>query len=163
MIPTRVLALVVLSIQATHLSAQSNDAARLVGAWRLVSWEMQSADGTVRKSPMSVGSLMYSDSGRMCGMLMDPTRKTWTGRRPQDEDIRAAWDGLVAYCGTYEVDAKAGFIVHHVEIEKSPSNVGMTRKRWFTLDGNRLSLRIDSAELPANQKESRLVWERIGR
>ena len=143
--------------------AQGTDAVRLVGAWRLVSWELQLADGTVRKNPMSVGSLMYSDTGRMCGVLMDPNRKAWTGRQPTDDEVRAAYNGIVAYCGTYEVDSKAGFVVHHVDIEKSPSNVGITRKRWYTLEGSRLSLRVDAAELPANQKESRLVWERVGR
>lgn len=140
--------------------AQADDAKALVGAWRLVSWETTQADGSVRKSPMSVGSLMYSDSGRMCGVLMDPNRKT-PSRPPTDEEIRSAYNGIVAYCGTYEVDTKAGFVVHHVDLEKSPSNVGINRKRWFTLEGNRLSLRIDAAELPATQKESRLVWERV--
>ena len=91
---------------------------------------------------------------------MDPNRKA-PSRPPADEEIRAVYNGLVAYCGTYEVDAKAGFVVHHVDLEKSPASVGIVRKRWFTLEGDRLSLRIDSAELPAGQKESRLVWERV--
>src|SRR4051812_14359347 len=140
--------------------AQSPDPKALVGAWRLVSWDTTQADGSVRKSPMSVGSLMYSDSGRMCGVLMDPNRKM-PSRPPTDEELRSAYNGIVAYCGTYEVDAKAGFVVHSVDLEKSPSNVGIKRKRWFTLEGNRLSLKIDAAELSANQKESRLVWERV--
>jgi hypothetical protein len=141
--------------------AQEPAANALVGAWRLVSWEMTQADGSVRKSPMSVGSLMYSDSGRMCGVLMDPNRRM-PSRPPTDEDIRSAYSGIVAYCGTYEVDARAGFVVHHVDLEKSPASVGINRKRWFTLEGNRLSLRIDPAELQPGQKESRLVWERVG-
>ena len=136
------------------------DPKALVGAWRLVSWDVTQADGSVRRNPMSVGSLMYSDSGRMCGVIMDPNRKALS-RPPADEEIRAVYNGLVAYCGTYEVDAKAGFVVHHVDLEKSPASVGIVRKRWFTLEGDRLSLRIDSAELPAGQKESRLVWERV--
>jgi hypothetical protein len=134
----------------------------LAGAWKLVSWETRQADGSVRNSPMSVGSLMYSDSGRMCGLLMDPSRKPLSGP-PADEEIKSAYNGLVAYCGTYEIDAKAGFVVHHVDIEKSPSSVGIARKRWFTLEGDRLSLRVDQAELGANTTESRLVWERVRR
>ena len=145
---------------APSMHAQTFDPRALVGAWRLVSWEMTQADGSVRKSPMSVGSLIYSDSGRMCGVLMDPNRKM-ASRPPTDEEIRSAYNGIVAYCGTYEVDAKAGFVVHSVDLEKSPSNVGIKRKRWFTLEGDRLSLKIDAAELQANQKESRLVWERV--
>lgn len=140
--------------------AQTADPKALIGAWRLVSWEMTLTDGTVRTNPMSVGSLIYSDSGRMCAMLMDPNRKM-ASRTPTDEEIRAAYAGVVAYCAAYEVDPKAGFVVHHVDLEKSPSNIGINRKRWFTLEGNRLSLRIDAAELPPTQKESRLVWEKV--
>jgi Lipocalin-like domain len=160
MLAARVLIAALIVAATPRASAQGIDPKALVGAWRLVSWETTQADGTVRKSPMSVGSLMYSDSGRMCGVLMDPTRKT-PSRPPTDEEIRAAYNGIVAYCGTYEVDSKAGFVVHHVDLEKSPTNVGINRKRWFTLEGNRLSLKIDAAELPATQKESRLVWERV--
>ena len=160
MLVARVLIAALLVAAAPRASAQGIDPKALVGAWRLVSWETTQADGTVRKSPMSVGSLMYSDSGRMCGVLMDPTRKT-PSRPPTDEEIRAAYNGIVAYCGTYEVDAKAGFVIHHVDLEKSPANIGINRKRWFALEGNRLSLKIDAAELPATQKESRLVWERV--
>jgi len=160
MFAARVLIAALLVAAAPRASAQGIDPKALVGAWRLVSWETTQADGTVRKSPMSVGSLMYSDSGRMCGVLMDPTRKT-PSRPPTDEDIRAAYNGIVAYRGTYEVDAKAGFVIHHVDLEKSPANIGINRKRWLALEGNRLSLKIDAAELPATQKESRLVWERV--
>ena len=159
MLAARVLIAALLVAAAPRASAQGIDPKALVGAWRLVSWETTQADGTVRKSPMSAGSLMYSDSGRMCGVLMDPTRKT-PSRPPTDEEIRAAYNGIVAYCGTYEVDA-AGFVVHHVDLEKSPANIGINRKRWFTLEGSHLSLKIDAAELPATQKESRLVWERV--
>lgn len=148
------------AVFAPPMLAQTNDAKALVGAWRLVSWESTQADGSVRKNPMSVGSLMYSDSGRMCGVIMDPNRKA-PSRPPTDEEIRSAYGGLVAYCGTYEVDTKAGFVVHSVDLEKSPSNVGIKRKRWFTITGDRLSLTIDAAELAPNQKESRLVWERV--
>jgi len=160
MLAARVLIAALLVAAASRASAQGIDPKALIGAWQLVSWETTQADGTVRKSPMSVGSLIYSDSGRMCGVLMDPTRKT-PSRPPTDEDIRAAYNGIVAYCGTYEVDAKAGFVIHHVDLEKSPANIGINRKRWFALEGNRLSLKIDAAELPATQKESRLVWERV--
>jgi len=160
MLVARVLITALVLAAAPRASAPAIDPKALVGAWRLVSWETTQADGTVRKSPMSVGSLMYSDSGRMCGVLMDPTRKT-PSRPPTDDEIRAAYNGIVAYCGTYEVDSKAGFVVHHVDLEKSPANIGINRKRWFTLEGNRLSLKIDAAELPATQKESRLVWERV--
>jgi hypothetical protein len=143
--------------------ATADDASRLVGAWRLVSWETRLDDGTTRRNRMTTGSLIYSDSGQMCAMLMDPDRAKWTGR-PDDAQVRAAWDGVVAYCGRYDVHGAEGFVLHHVEFEKTPSIVGTIRKRWFTFDAaGRLTLRIDSAENGPNVAESRLVWERVSR
>jgi len=142
-------------------ATQTADAPALVGAWRLVSWDERLDDGTMRRNPRTVGSLMYSDSGRMCGVIMDPNRPGWRGR-PQDAEVRVAWDGLVTYCGNYEVHASEGFVVHHVDIEKSPSLIGIDRKRWFTFEGpNRLVLRVDPAENQGTTAESRLTWERV--
>lgn len=137
--------------------------ASLVGAWRLVSWDERLADGTTRRSPRRVGSLMYSDSGRMCGVIMDPDRPAWRSL-PQDGEVRVAFDGLVSYCGAYEVHAAEGFVVHHVDIEKSPGAVGANRKRWFAFEGpDRLVLRVDPAETDPAIAESRLIWERVKR
>ena len=145
------------------IAAPADDGAKLVGAWRLVSWEARLADGSTRKNPMSTGSLIYSDSGRMCAMLMDPTRTKWTGQ-PDDAQVRAAWNGVAAYCGPYDVHADEGFVLHHVEFEKTPSIVGTIRKRWFTFDdAGRLTLRVDPAENGPNVVENRLVWERVSR
>ena len=145
------------------VAAPADDGGKLVGAWRLVSWEARLADGSTRRNPMSTGSLIYSDSGRMCAMLMDPNRATWTGQ-PDDAQMRAAWNGVVAYCGRYDAHAAEGFVLHHVEFEKTPSIVGTIRKRWFTFDdAGRLMLRIDPAENGPNIIESRLIWERVSR
>jgi hypothetical protein len=70
------------------IAAPADDGGQLVGAWRLVSWEARLADGSTRKNPMSTGSLIYSDSGRMCAMLMDPNRAKWTGQ-PDDAQVPA--------------------------------------------------------------------------
>lgn len=143
------------------IQAARDAGASLVGAWRLVSWEDRLADGTTRRNARTVGSLIYSDTGRMCAVIMDPNRPVWRGR-PQDAEVRTAYDGLVAYCGAYELHAAEGFVVHQVDIEKSPAIVGVKRKRWFTFDGpNRLVLRIDQAELQNTTAESRLIWERV--
>jgi hypothetical protein len=143
--------------------AAADDASKLVGAWRLVSWEARLADGTIRRNPMNTGSLIYSDSGQMCAVIMNPDRAKWSGR-PDDVQVRAAWDGVVAYCGSYDVHGAEGFVLHHVDLEKTPSIVGTTRKRWFTFDAaGRLTLRVDPAENGPNVVESRLVWERVSR
>lgn len=129
------------------LAAPADEGAKLVGAWRLVSWEARLADGSTFRNPMNTSSPIYSDSWRMCAMLMDPNRAKWTGR-PDAAQVRAA----------------EGFVLHHVEFEQTPSIVGTIRKRWLTFDdAGRLTLRIDPAENGPNVVESRLVWERVSR
>jgi hypothetical protein len=69
---------------------------------------------------------------------------------------------LNAYCARVEVRADEGYVLHHVEVDKVPNLVGRTKKRWFTFQGpNRVSLRVDPAELAPPVVESTLIWERV--
>ena len=136
---------------------------RLVGMWRLVSWPERLADGTNRQNQKAVGYLIYTDNGHMCYVAMNAQRPKWSsGASPTPDEIVKSFNGFYAYCGAVEVHARAGFILHHVDIDKSPNFVGQTRKRWFKFDGpNRISLRIDSAENNPPVVESTLIWERV--
>ena len=98
-------------------------AAQLVGTWRLVATRQLLSDGTVRPEvglgPRGVGYIMYSDTGRMCAFLSNPDRPRWKSQtEPTDTELRAAFEGVVAYCGTYEVNEPERYVVHHVEMDK---------------------------------------------
>ena len=115
----------------------------LVGTWRLVSASQRLTDGTVRPDPQTgsrgTGYIMYSDTGRMCAVLANPDRPKWKSETaPVEAEVRAAFDGLVAYCGTYEVNDAEGYVVHHIEMDRVPNLSGTDRKRDDTLSGNRL-------------------------
>jgi hypothetical protein len=142
--------------------AQDDIATQFLGIWRLVSWEQRLADGTTRQAPNSVGYIIYTDTGHICYVGINPSRPKWKSSIPTESEALSGIVGMGAYCGTVEVHANEGFVLHHVEIERVPNNVGMVRKRWFTFDSpNRLSLRIDSPELIAPIVESTLTWERV--
>lgn len=79
---------------------------------------------------------------------------------PQDAEVRAAFDGFVAYCGTYEVNEKEQYVVHHVDLDKAPHIVGTDRRRSFVFSGNRLSLTLPSPPREG-ATQSTLVWERV--
>jgi hypothetical protein len=143
---------------APHLAAQ------LVGTWRLVATRQLLSDGTVRPEvglgPRGVGYIMYSDTGRMCAFLSNPDRPRWKSQtEPNDTELRAAFEGVVAYCGTYEVNEPERYVVHHVEMDKVPNLAGTDRKRYVTLSGNRLLLRPSA--LPEGIKEWTIEWERV--
>ena len=152
-------------IKSTVAQSEVNIAQQFVGTWRLVSWQQRLADGTTRPSAISVAFLIYTDVNRMCSVGMNPNRAKWNSATAPTESEALAGMGtraLYAYCATVEIHANEGFVLHHVEVDKAPNDVGRTRKRWFTFEGpNRISLRIDTPELIAPVVESTLLWERV--
>lgn len=164
-----IISLCVLGGRWFEIHAQPQDdvstAKKFIGMWRLVSWPQRLADGTTRQNPMSAAYIIYTDTSHMCFVGMNPNRPKWksaTAPTPEEMTSGLGRNDFGAYCGTVEVHAKEGFILHHVEIEKSPNLVGTTRKRWFTFDGpNRVALRIDPSQNTAPVVESTLIWERV--
>ena len=136
--------------------------AQFLGMWKLVSWEQRVADGTTRQAANSVGYIVYTDVGRMCYVGMNPNRPKWKSLTPTEPEALTGIVGLGAYCAAVELHAGEGYVVHHLDIERVPNNVGIARKRWFRFDSaNRLTLRIDTPELIPPVVESTLTWERI--
>jgi hypothetical protein len=131
--------------------------------WRLASRTERLADGTTRQHPNNTGYIIYTDTGHMCYVAMNPNRSRWKSETaPTPEEALSGITGLGAYCATVEIHAKEGFVVHHVEIERSPNIVGRARKRWFTFQGpNRVALRVDTPELNSPVVEDTLTWDRV--
>ena len=146
-----------------HAQSQDEVVTQFVGTWRLVSWVQRLADGTTRQNPISVGILIYADAGHMCSVGMNPNRPRWkSAAAPTSEEALSGITGMYGYCATVKIHAKEGFVIHHVDIDKSPDVVGTDRKRWFTFSGpNRVALRIDTPELTSPVVESILTWERV--
>jgi hypothetical protein len=145
--------------------AQSKDdiAKQFFGTWRLISFSQRLADGTIRQSPQTAGYLIYTDTNHVCYMNMDPYRPKWKSpAAPTESEMTSAFNGFGAYCGPFEIHGSEGFVLHHHQIDRAPNSVGTIAKRWFTFQGpNRLTLRIDAAELSPPVLESTLVWERV--
>jgi hypothetical protein len=140
-------------------------ARQFLGAWRLAGSEQKLADGTTRNNPIygpgGVGYIIYSHTGHMCVVTMDPSRPKWqTESVPTESELRSAMDGLMTYAGPYEVNAGEGYVIHHVEVDKIPNRIGAKRKRFFTFSGNRLILR-PAPPLPEGVVDYWVTWERI--
>ncbi len=158
------IALVLGSFSSTsHAQSEDPIAKQFVGMWRLASRTQRLADGTVRQHPQSVAYLIYTDTGYVCYVAMNPNRPRWKSETaPTPEELLSAIKGLGAYCATVEINAKEEFVIHHIEIEGNPNMVGRARKRWFTFQGpNRVALRIDTPELNPPIVEDMLIWDRV--
>jgi Lipocalin-like domain len=158
-------ALCLCALTNTSQAQSSADVARrFVGTWRLVSWTQRLADGTTRPDPRNVGYIIYTDVGYMCYASMAANRPRWASDNSPTGPEAVATMGVPfnSYCARVEVRADKGFVLHHVEVDKSPNMIGRTRKRWFTFQGpNRVALRMDPSELTAPVVESTLLWERV--
>jgi hypothetical protein len=60
------------------------------------------------------------------------------------------------------VDEKAGRILHHVETALIPNRVGVTLTRFFSLEGDQLTLRPPRLLRDGLDVERTLIWRRVG-
>ncbi|OEV10280.1 lipocalin-like domain-containing protein [Streptomyces nanshensis] len=132
----------------------------LLGAWRLVSWEVTEADGTVSR-PLGehpLGQLLYDRGGRMSAQLVWAHRPLPDGedwRQASQEEMTGSWPGYFGYFGTFTVDGDTGTVTHHVESGSFPGLTGTDQVRDHHLEGRRLTLGAVTA-----WGRVRIVWER---
>jgi len=111
--------------------------ARIVGSWRLVSYELEFQDGGERLFPLGAhpnGYLVFGPDGRMMAYLEAAGR---TAPR-SDEERSAAYRTLLAYTGRYRVDGDKW--ITKVDGAWNVGWSGTDQERFFTLDGDRLSV-----------------------
>jgi hypothetical protein len=136
----------------------------LVGAWRLLSWENQAADGqiTYPMGPDPIGYVIYAADGRFSVTI---SRRGRAGFVAGDllggtiEEKARAVEDFVAYAGRYSFHGDR--VVHHVELSLFPNWVGSDQERWVELAGDRLTLSASPLLLAGKQQVPRLVWERV--
>ena len=122
----------------------TNTTQKLIGTWRLVSWD-RIEDGGKRipaLGPGADGLITYTTDGFMFGMLMAPNRKQFAGTDPfggTAEECGQAMSTALAYCGRYRIDGDC--VVHTVEMSMYPNWVGTEQRRAYRFDGDRVVLR----------------------
>ncbi len=132
------------------VTTQSQDvekhADRMVGSYRLISAEGHSTDGkvTLDWGPEPLGRLMLDAGGRMSIHLLNPSRRLFESGdflRPTPEELEEAFVGYFGYFGSYTIEESEGILTFHVEGAAYPNYIGTKQRRFFILDGDRLTLR----------------------
>jgi hypothetical protein len=131
-----------------------------------VRYEYRRADGklTLPFGENPVGLLIYDAPGHMAGQLMRPGRAPFRRNSISAgtiEEVRAAFEGYIAYCGTYDVDEQAGAVIHHVTASWFPNFVGTDQVRYYEFQGSHLLLRTPPRESGRETRTGLLVWERL--
>ena len=118
-------------------------ASRLLGTWQVLELVDTDPDGKIHypygKQPK--GYIVYDRTGRLHVQVMrtPPTRPFAAGDQAGTEaEVRAAYDGYVAYFGTYEVDEVHGQVIHRVEGSLMPSYTGTDQPRPIKVVGDEL-------------------------
>jgi lipocalin-like protein len=134
---------------------------RLVGSWRLVSYETIEPDGR-RRRPYgdAIGTLIYDSHGNMAGQVMRPDRAPVETAEGGLQQVRAAYLGYVAYFGTYTISADDRSVLHHVVGSLNPAWVGGDQVRTMRWDGDRLVLQA-SIQKGTIAVTHELTWERV--
>lgn len=137
-----------------------------VGTWKLVSFEARRSDGqTVYPfGKVVVGVLNYDARGNMSVQLMRSDRPAFAisdFQKGTPEETKAAFEGFIAYFGTYEIDEEKGTVTHHVKGSSFPNWVGSDQVRFFELSGNHLTLRTPTIQVGGSTLTTLLIWERM--
>jgi hypothetical protein len=109
--------------------------------------------------------LLYDGAGNMSAQLGKTNRARFTSRDPTlgtDAEVRDAFDGYIAYFGTYSIDESKHAITHHVVGASFPNWVGVDLVRIYTFDeGGRLQLATPPIVVGGRSLEYVLLWERM--
>ena len=107
----------------------------LIGAWRYIDATM---DGKSTR-PNGKGLIYYAPSGAMVCQVSPGHGVAKAGAKPTPDEALAAFDGYIAYFGTFTIDERAQTVTHHRQGSVQPGDTAdLVRK--YTIEGDKLKL-----------------------
>jgi hypothetical protein len=107
---------------------------------------------------------MYDATGHMSAQAMRrgrPRLESDDVHKATPEQAKTSFVGYNAYFGTYEVDVRAGLVIHHVQGSLIPNWEGGDQRRRFTLRGDTLILEPPEFMAAGEKRTRRLTWQRV--
>ena len=134
--------------------------------WRLLDCYGKWTDGriTYPYGEHAEGQLMYNDHGSFSGQIAVSGRPVFESGnllKGTPEEIKKAFEGYIAYYGTYEVDENNSQITHHVENGLFPNWVGNNQTRTYEFEGKNLRLNTQPIKGAKADLTVTLLWERV--
>src|SRR5579883_947470 len=130
------------------------DDASLIGTWRLKSFVREITATGERYNQLGEhpeGYLGYAKDGRMYAILVAGERVKPREQAPTDEEALALYRSMITYAGTYSVEGNK--VTHHVDISWNGARTGSDQVRFFTLDGDTLTIKTDRSKSPIDGRE----------
>jgi hypothetical protein len=140
------------------------NAARLLGTWKLVSAIREEKPSGVKTDLFGsnpTGFLNYSPDGRMLTLIVRGDRKRPAGYPISPAEAEGLFRSLMTYAGTWEV--RGDEVFHYVDASANEIWTGSEQKRFYKLDGDRLSLSTPVNADPIDGKISirSMIWEKV--
>jgi len=144
----------------------------LIGAWQLVSIELDTPAGAVPDpfyGEHCTGLLVYDASGWMSVQISAPNRTSVPvpdSRPPASEPLAAAQlkaralDTYYAYVGTWTLNESAALITHQVTSALYPDEGGARYTQAVAVQGGRMTLSSHRV-LPAGAVTQTKTWQRL--
>jgi hypothetical protein len=137
-----------------------------VGTWKLISSEMRTASGNIHHpfGEDCTGIMMFDTANYMAGHIMRRGRPDFASgdiMRGTDEEIRAAYQGYVAFWATYIVDEATKTMTYTVVGSLCPNWIGDTNDRSYEFDGDLLTLKTTPFLAAGEDTTGILIWERV--
>jgi hypothetical protein len=97
-------------------------------------------------------------------VLMRPDRLNFASNNLMEatpEEVEAAFEGYISYCGSYEVNEQESFVIHRLQMSWFPNWVGTEQKRFFEFADDRLTLTTPPLTVLGEPQVHRLIWQRL--
>jgi hypothetical protein len=136
---------------------------KLLGTWKLKSFifEMPTGERFNLFGEHPNGYLGYSPDGRMYAILVADNRIKPHDVAPTDGERVKLHETMSAYSGTYTLDSEK--VVHHVDISWNEAWTGTDQVRFYSVDGDVLTIKQVLYKSPADGREGQavIVWEKV--
>jgi hypothetical protein len=136
----------------------------LIGTWKLES-VVREVSGTGERFDIwgahPDGYLSYSKDGRMYFIGVAAVRIKPEEVVPSDAEAAQLHKSMAAYAGTYSVEGDK--VVHHVDISWNNAWTGTDQVRFFTLEGDTLTIKSapNKSWIDGREGVGILVWKRV--
>lgn len=146
------------------MRAVSADDGALIGTWKLKSYVREISGTGERYNQFDEhpeGYLGYGADGRMYAIIVAGERVKPRELASTDAEALKLYRSMGAYAGTYAVEGSK--VVHHVDISWNDAWTGTDQVRFFTLDGDTLTIRSapDKSSIDGREGVGVIVWQRV--
>lgn len=117
--------------------AIADDRERLIGTWKVISFDNEFQDGSPRRALYGqhpTGYIILTAEGRMMAVVAAEGRKPAT----TDEERASLLRTMFAYSGMYRLDGDKW--ITSVDVSWNSAYTGTEQVRFYKLDGNRLEV-----------------------